>query len=774
MAWRSLAKNKIAAVINIGGLSVGLATSIIIMLVVMDELSFDKFNVNLKDICILMKHHALAGETSTGRTMPGPLAASLRSEIPELKYVVRTSQRSRELIGAGDKSLYQNGIYAEPDYFNMMTFPALEGDPVAALRDPGAVVLTESTAKRLFGTENAMGKMLLRNNVTSLKVGAVIRDIPQNSYTRFDMVLPFTLYERENNWLNKWDDNRIFTWIQMSPNANLAVLNEKLKKFFIEKQEEKNITLFAYPLADLRLHGRFRNGHENGGSIETVRILSFIGLFVLLIACINFMNLATARSERRAREVGVRKVMGASRRRLIFQFLSEAMLLSLVAMIIGFLLAWISLPAAMQLIGKTFSPSFFNWQVILLVVGMGLFTGLVAGSYPAFFLSNFQPVKVLKRLQSGGKGDSLLRKGLVTFQFIISIFLIIVTIVTIKQIHYVEQRPMGYDQENLVEIQADGDMRDKFDIVKNYLQEIPGVTSVSAGSDDLVSFGSGMNGLEWPGKTPDQDFGITVANVQYNWVKTVGFKLVEGRDFSPAYGADDSACLINQTAVKKMGLKAPIVGTRLGDRTVIGVLQDFVFNNPASAPQPMIVNLQKKDMSHFFVRIVNNGNWQECIARMEEVVKKNNPGFPFVFHFTKDEYQKSFEDFRAVGQMANVFGGMAIFISCLGLFGLSAFLAERRNKEVSIRKVFGASLGSLWFSLSKDFLKPVFIAFLFAAPLAGWVMQKMLLKMDYHIQLSWWMFVAGGVLAIVVAVLTISFHGMKTALANPVKSLRAE
>lgn len=774
-AWRSLVKNRVSSAINIGGLSVGLATGILILLVIVDELSYDRFNSNLANIYLLMKNDNTGGNIVTGRVTPGPLASTIRNEIPEIKYTIRVSQEGKEMIRYGDKSIYESGIYAEPDYFNMMSFPALQGNPVASLREPGSIVITQSTAQKLFGNENPMGKMLVHNNIHSLKVAAVIKDIPQNSSTIFNIVLPFQLYEHDNpSWINKWDNNRIFTWVQVKPNTNPLVLNHKLKTIFLKKQDSDKSELFAYPLAELRLYDKFKNGKPSGGIIDIITMLGIFALFVLLIACINFMNLATARSERRAREVGVRKVVGASRKLIIIQFLSEALLVSMLALVLGSFMAKLALPGFMRLTGKNFIPDFSNWKIWTLLLSLGLVTGLVAGSYPALYLSRFEPVKVLKRLITKEKGGGLLRKGLVTFQFMISIFLIIATIVIFKQIDYIQSRPIGYNSDNLISIPARGDIGKKFDVVKNELSHIRGVQQVSAGSDNMIDFGGAFNGLEWPGKTASQDFYITSTYVQYNWTKTAGLQMAEGRDFSPEFGADTLACLINEAAARKMNLKEPVVGTKLGNNTVVGVVKDFIFNDPSKTTSPLIVFLGKGSLDNFLVRIANDGKWKNTLSEIEKVVKKTNPNFPFEFHFTKEEYQRNFEQISSIGRMANIFGSMAIFISCLGLFGLSAFLAERRGKEISIRKVLGAGVSGLWFSLSKDFLKPVFIAFMLSSPLAALIMQKVLNKMEYHIQLSWWMFVLAGLLAILIALITVSFNGIRAAMVNPVRNLSAE
>ena len=772
MAWRSLLKNKVSSIINISGLAVGLATGIIILLVIVDEFSYDHFNKNLSDTRLLMKNEIMPDNVNTTETTPGQLAAAVRTEIPEVKYAARFCYGGDALIGYNNKTIYLQSIYTEPDFFNIMTLPAIQGNPVEALQEPGSVVLTESAAKKIFGNENPIGKTITQNVAHVLKVAAIIKDVPQNSSNRFEMALSFHLFEPENEWLKKWDDNRILTWIQVKPHTNEVALNAKLKKLFLQKQNE-NIELFAYPFAKMNLYSRFRNGKPVGGLIDLMMLLAAIAAFVLLIACINFMNLATARSEKRAREVGVRKVMGASRKLLILQFMGEALLLSLLALVIGAVLANILLPLFMQLSGKHFTPDYYNWRIWALMIALGLITGIVAGSYPAFYLSRFQPVKVLKKLMTQGKGGGVFRKSLVTFQFMISIFLIIGTIVIFKQIEYVQSRPIGYSQENLIDIPAKGEMRERIDLVKNELLRINGVKSVTAASDNLIGFGGSFNGLEWPGKRPDEDFRIISTQVQYDWIKTTGLQLASGRDFSRDYGADSLSCLINEEAAKRMHLQNPI-GTKLGSNTVVGVVKNFVFNNPTGIIGPMIIYHSKSGLSHFLVRINNDNKWRQRIAEIEKTMKRINPNFPFEFSFTKDDYQQNFRNIRSIALMTNSFGIMAIFISCLGLFGLSAFLAERRRKEISVRKVLGASVSGLWYSLSKSFVKPVIIAFVLSAPLAGWIMQKVLDSMEYHTRLSWWMFGASGIGAILIAIGTVSFHSLRAAQANPVTALQSE
>jgi len=773
MGWRSLTKNKISSIINISSLAVGLTTAVLLILVIANEFSYDKFHAHLPDIYQVMKNQRHMDGISTGSSTPGPLAASLRTEMPETKYVSRVCH-SEELVRSGDKSLFEATCYADPDFFRIMTFPALQGNPLTALEDVNTLVLTETTAKKIFGDETPMNKILLLNNKKSYKVGAVITDPPPNSTIRFGMALPFASFERDNAWLNKWDDNRIETWVQLKPSANTALLNNRLTKLVQTRSNDSMVSMFVYPMARLRLYRNFSNGKPAGGNIYVVDMLAALGLFILLIACINFMNLATARSEHRAREVGVRKVLGASRKLIAFQFIGEAMLMALLSLAAGILFASLLLPVFNRFAQKNITFDLWNWKIGLGLLTVGLFTGLVAGSYPALFLSRFQPVKVLKGGMTGRTKGGGLRRTLVTFQFVLSIFFIIATIVIYREIDYIRNRPLGYDQENLIKITASGDLAGKFDVFKNELSGIRGVKEVSAGSDNILQFGSGISGLDWTGKLPGQDLSILTTDVEYNWTATMGIKMVEGRDFSPSFGSDTAHILLNQAGVDKLGWKPPYIGKELGGRKVIGVFANFVFNNPSGIIAPMMVSLNRGRLSNFYVRISNDGHWQQTLDQLTKITKKLNPDFPVDLSFTKEGYQERFEEWSSLKMIATIFGGMAIFISCLGLFGLSAFLVERRGKEMSIRKVLGASARSLWLLLSGDFLKPVLIGMMIAIPLAFMAMQTILSNFVYRIQLSWWIFASAGIITFVVALLTVSFQGIRTALENPVKNLKAE
>jgi ABC-type antimicrobial peptide transport system permease subunit len=773
MAWRIIVKNKVSSIVNISGLAVGLGTGIIILLVIVDEFRYDHFNKNIASIRLLMANYEVNGVINTWDETPESLAEGIQNEIPEIKFTTRTRNGGQAIFRNVNKSIYLNSFYADPDFFKMMTFPAIKGNPAAALNDPGSVVVTENSAHKLFGDKDPIGKQLLYNNSQNLKVAAVIKDLPQNSTNKFDVVLSFKLSRSANDHADAFTDSRVHTWIQLNPGVNEQVIDNKLTSLFRRIRNEKNISLFALPFAKVNLYSRFENGKPVGGLIDFLLILSCIAIFVLLIACINYMNLATALSEHRAREVGVRKVLGARRIRIIFQFLSEAFILSFLSLVLGIVLAVIFLPGFMRISGKYFTPAYSTWQLWVLLLSLGLVTGIVAGSFPAFYLSRFKPVKVLKKVMLVTKSGGLFRKALVTFQFVISIFMIIGTVVMIKGMNYVESRPIGFDSSNLIDIPVNSEMGYRVDVLKNELLAVNGVKNVTAGSDNLVYFLNSAVNLDWPGKNGAPDIDILSTTVSYDWTKTAGLDMKEGRDFDPQYGLDSLSCLINETAADKMKLKQPI-GSMLGKHTVIGVVKDFVYNNPASNIKPLVIYLGNRNLSHLLVRIANNSNWREFVTEIEKVVKHVNPEFPFEFSFTSDNYHQHFKNAHSYETMAKSSGAMAIFISCLGLFGLSAFLAERRKKEVSIRKVLGASVSSLWVLLSKDFLKPVILAFLLAVPLTGWIMGKLLQYSDYHIKLSSWLFIAPGLLVIIVAILTVSYSGIKAAKDNPAKNLGAE
>jgi ABC-type antimicrobial peptide transport system permease subunit len=771
MSWRTLLRNRLSSVINISGLTLGLTTSILIALVVENQLKTDQFHANLPSIHLLMKNVTTNDGISTDSSTPGLLAETLRTDFPEVKYTARMLPFNESQVMVNNKISYESGIYADPDLFRIMTFPSLAGDAANVLESGAAVVITKDMARKLFADEDPIGETIVFDKHHSLTVGAVVDNIPLESTVRFGIVIPFVLFEKENKWLKKWDDNRIMTWTQLQPSVDVSLFNSKTTQLVQQKSNDKFVSLFAYPLKDLYLRGSFSNGLPNGGRITGVQMLIAFGVFMLLIACINFMNIATAQSEQRAKEVGVRKTLGASRKWIIFQFLNESFMITFLSLFVAIGLAVMITPSFNTLTHSHIQFDFTSLSIWLLVTGITMVTALLAGSYPSFFLSRFMPALVLKgRISIKGGG---LRKSLVTFQFAISIFFLIGTIIMYAQVGHVRNRPLGYEQENLVDIQLDSLLSAKFAYLKTEVAKISGVTSITGVSNNILYSGGAVTGMDWPGKQPGEDLSVAIAHVGYDWTKTMQIQIIQGRDFSPAFASDVSACIINQAAVDKMGLQNPI-GAMVGGHPVIGVFQNFVYNNPFGSISPMAVYLNSGNVNHLYVRVQNNSGWRETLSRIEKLTKNISPEFPFQFSFTKEEYQHRFSEASDTSIMISIFAGMTIFISCLGLFGLSGFVAERRSKEMSIRKVFGATMLRILVSLSHDFLKPVFYALVLIIPLSIFIAQQVLSNFTYRVALSWWMFVSAGIMILLIAVLIVLYHGWRTARENPVLRLRDE
>jgi putative ABC transport system permease protein len=774
IAVRNLLRNKVTSIVNIGGLMLGLTTGIVICLFIVYAFGFNTFHANYKAIHLVEMNQDFAGITYTGSRTPGPLGPALRSGVPGLKYVVRSKEESESLTRYEEKAIYQKSIYAEPDFFRMMTFPAVAGDPATTIRDGSSVVLTQTAARRLFGDRSALGKTIVLNNTHPLKVGAVIRDVPQNSSLNFDLVIPYSLFEKDNEWADHWERRSVSTWVQLEPGARLETVNREMTQVLLKNDTAKQVSVFAYPIGKLELYDNFKDGKPYWGKAYLYFMIAFIAFLTLLIACINFMNLSTAMAERRAREVGLRKVLGASRRVIIRQFLGEAVLLAMLALILSVALARLVLPWFAAFAEAPLYKEFGNGRVWALFILLGVFTGLIAGSYPAFYLSRFQPAQVLRRLMSVGRKGAGRRRGLVTFQFVISSFLVIGTIIGYRQINYVAERPLGYETSNLIDITADGNLPGRFDLFRNKVENIAGVINLTASTDNLIGVGSYMIGFDYPGKRPDENIGVRLTWVDYNWTATAGLSMIEGRDFSPAFGTDSSACLINQAAIRKMNLKEPVLGVKIGGKTVIGVLRDYVFNFSGQAIEPLIVYLGKGNLGHFLIRLANDGQWKAHVDQIGKIVKALNPGYPFTVRFVDDEHQDQFKKDFGVTQLGEIFAVMAILISCLGLYGLASFLVEQRTKEISIRKVLGASAGALWWSLSAEMLKPVVLAFVIAAPLGALAMSPLLSLSDYRIPLSWWIFALAGAGTLLIALATVSYHGLRATRVNPARTLQNE
>jgi hypothetical protein len=776
LAWRNLLKHRSSAAINIGGLALGLTTSILVVLFLSDELSYDRFHRHIDQLFLLMKNVKVADGVNTDRTSAGPVGPALQAGLPEVAHIARVAATGTK-ARLGDKLVAIDGIHADTAFFEMFSFPAVAGDPGLALRDPHSIILTQSAAKKLFGDRDAMGWTFIVDDTVPVRVAAIVRDVPAASTIKFEYVRPFAVFEQKNAWLRKWDDNRILTWVQLAPGTDIAAFDRKATALLQSRGDDTTISAFVMPMARLRLHSGFSNGKQSGGAIYAVLLIVMLGFFVLVIACINFMNIATARSEIRAREVGVRKVMGATRRQLMLQFFCEALTITFFALLLGMLASRLLTPVFNRLLNAHIRFSLDDWRIWIGIAGVGLLTALIAGSYPALFLSRFVPAKVLKGGIAGGPKKAFFRRVLVTTQFWLASLFIIATIVVWQEIDYIKDRPLGYEQENLLDIHAGPALGAKYFVFADELGKLPGVRSISAGDDNLLRFGGAVTGLDWPGKVPGHEVSIVVSSVSYNWVKTAGLRLVEGRDFDPAFGTDTTACLVNEATVKRLGLREPVLGQKLGGSTIVGVIRDFVYNNPAGSIAPLCIYLYHGapgGNSHFFVRIAGGVHSQQTIADIGAVVRKLDPKHGFEYSFTREDYEQRFDELNGVGAIASIFGGMAIFISCMGLIGLAAFVAERRSREMSIRKVFGASVRQVLLLLSADFLRPVIIAFLLAVPVAAWVIQLALNNLVYRVSLSWTVFAVGGGVTIFVAIATVGLQGLRTAMENPARNLRNE
>jgi putative ABC transport system permease protein len=782
VAWRSLVSNKSFSVINIFGLGLGMACSLLIILWVTDELSADNFHKDVNRIFMVYESELIDGKRIGGYWTPGLLVHELKRKIPEIQYGSGIMDAERTNFQVGDKKLKMDGIDADSDYFKMFTYPLLEGSARSALNTPASIAISDKMAKEFYGSaEAAIGRSIKWENDHDFTVTAVFADVPYNSSFKFDFVINWAAHLDANPWLKKWDNNSPATAIMLKPGADparvLAKLDHFLDGYHKEFTANFRLDLGLQPYNQLYLHGNFVDGKPDGGRIEYVRLFSIVGVFILFIACINFMNLTTARSGRRAKEIGIRKVAGAIRGSLVRQFLIEAILLTTISAIVALLIVSTILPEFNQLTAKAIqlpisSPYFYSGLIALIAI-----TGTLAGIYPALFLSGLKPVRVLKGALKFTGGSVFFRKGLVVFQFVLSIILIIGTIVVARQIDYVQTADLGFNRDNLLFIPLEGELGNKFDVFRQQVAQLPGVKQVSSLQDRPVSIGRDVTAtVEWTGKTPGSNTMFTITAAGYDLVQTMDLHLKEGRDFSRDYPTDTSGYLINEAAAAIFKYPHPIGQplTLWGKKGhIIGVLKDFHLTSLHEPIRPLIIRPYKPTWGNALVR-VDPRHTKEVIAGITKTTAALNPQFPFTYFFLDDEYRKQYESDVIVGRLSNCFAVLAIFISCMGLLGLAMFTAEQRTKEIGIRKVLGASALSLLKLLSGEFMVLVGIALVIASPLAWWAMHAWLRDYAYQIEIKWWFFGLAGALAILIALLTVSIQSIKAALANPVKSLRSE
>ena len=783
--WRSLRRYKAFSAINIIGLALGMTCSLLILLWVNDERSIDGFHMHGKDLYQVYERDHSDGKIGGSYSTPGLLADELKRVIPEIKYSSSLDDAAApgasNTIAVGEKINKMQGVFAGADFFTMFSYPLLQGTPATALNAPGVIAISRKMATMFFGgPQQAIGKTLSFDNSKSLQVSAVFEDLPTNSSLQFDFLRSWTDYIKENNWVHNWGNTNPNAYVQLREGADPATVEAKIKDFiyrYMSKNPDSYTELGLQSYPEKYLHSNFKNGYIDGGRIEYVRIFTVIAIFILLIACINFMNLATAQAARRSKEIGVRKVIGAGRFLLIRQFIGEALLLTFLSLFVALVLSTILLPAFDGLTGKQLSLPVTQPVFWLALTGLLLVTGFVAGSYPAFFLSSLDPIKVLKGSLKFSWREILARRSLVVFQFSLTILLIIGMIVIYRQLNYIQTKNIGYDRENLVYIPVEGELATKYQLFKEEAVRIPGVLAMSKMRNSPTVIIHHNGSINWPGKDPNLVVHFADEIVAYDFVKTLGLQLKEGRDFSKDYPTDSVGFLLNETAVQKIGLQNPVGQTvTWGNQPgkVIGVLRDFHFNSMHSSIDPLIVRL-KEDWTwgNILVR-VQAGKTREAISGLEKLAKTINPKFPFTYQFSDQEFAKLYQSEQLVSKLSNYFAFLGIFISCLGLFGLATFATAQRRKEIGVRKVLGASVTSISFLLANDFLKVVALAMLVAFPAAWLIMNKWLQNFVYRIGIEWWMFALAGFVTLGIAMLTVSYQSIRSALANPVKSLRTE
>lgn len=785
--YRNILRNKGVSAINITGLAVGMAAAVLILLWIQDEQSYDEFHANKNRIYEVWNRVPFDGrDLSCWNSVSALTARAIEKDLPEVERAVRVnSYNNARLFSFGDKKLIKSGITVDTGFLQMFSFPMLKGDPSTALNGTHSVVLTEKMAKSLFGDEDAMGKILKIENGDNFTVTGILKDPPANSRFDFEYLLPWSFIKYREGEDYGWNDNSTPTYVLLKPNATYASIAPKikgLKQRYSDEAKTIKWELFIYPLSRWRLYSNFsKNGVEDGGRITFVKIFGIIAALILLIACINFMNLSTARSEKRAKEVGIRKVVGAQKGSLISQFIGESVFIAFLAGVAAIIIVQLSLPAYNQLTDKKLFLNFGNVYTWITFVGFILFTGLLAGSYPAFFLSSFQPVKVLKGTFKRANALVTPRKVLVVLQFTCAIVLIICTIIVKQQIDYARARETGYNKDNLVYHFMTGDIPKNYALIKNELLESGIAKSITKTNSPLTERWSNGWGQKWQGKDPNDRTSFDRYLADEGLGATAGLQFIQGRDFNlKEFPTDSTGLIINESALKIMKFKDPIgkvVGDLNVDWHIVGVIKDFILTSPYEPTRPILICGAKSSfMSFQVVQIKLNGNNATAsnLEKLEAVFRKYNPEYPFEYQFVDEAYAQKFENEKRQGTLSALFAGLTIFISCLGLFGLATYMAENRIKEIGIRKVLGASITNITTLLSKDFVKLVIISFVIAAPLSYWFMHKWLQDYEYRVSIQWWVFALACFLSVTIAILTVSYEAIKAALANPVKSLGKE
>ena len=785
---RNFWRNKGYSFLNIAGLAIGIACAGLIFLWVEDEVNWDQYNTKNDRLYRIKENQKYDTYVATFGSTPAPMAPALLKDIPGIANTCRIIGYKTALITIGNKSIYAFPNYADASMFSMFTFPFVQGDAKTAFAQLYSMVITQSTAKKFFGDEkNVVGKIVRVDNKQDYVVSGVIHDIPKNSTVQFEWVAPLQVWWNENkSWAQSWGNNDLDTYVELKPNVSAAAINKILYDFIQKREPKANANPFLFSAKDWYLRDEFDNGVQTGsGRIEYVHLFSIIAWIILLIACINFMNLATARSAKRAREVGVRKVLGAIKQNLILQFIGEAVLMSLVAAILALMIMWAALPSFNLLVQKNLSLGLYKPLHVSALLIIALISGLIAGSYPSVYLSSFNPIFILKGLKLKTGSAEMIRKGLVILQFTVSIILIISTIVIYQQIQFAKGRSLGFNKNNLLEVNTNDEFNKNYEIIKQNILNTGVVENVALSDYTPLYGGNNTGGFLWEGKPANSKVLVSSRGVSPGFMNTYGLKIIEGRDFviKDSTTSKQMNILITQSLEKLMG-NGNALGKTIrwdGDTSgtvlnIVGVVNDYIYGDMYGKPDPVYFYCPDyQNTSEMYVRLKPTANVEAALKEIETVIKKANPSYPFTYQFVDDQFNRMFLNEALIGKLSRVFAGLSIFISCLGLFGLAAYTAERRTKEIGVRKVLGASVAGIASLLSMDFLKLIVLSCIVAFPIAWWVMDNWLKKYNkYRIEMSWWVFIAAGISAILIALLTISFQSIKAAIANPVKSLRTE
>ena len=776
IAIRSLLKSKLFSFINIFGLALGMSCSLLIWLWVKDEISFNTFYPDLDNVYYVHSASDYKGQKNVGDITPGPWMEVIEKEVPDVKAITKLTWNRELLVKVGEESTKESGIYATTDFFKVFQTPFVAGNAKSPIAQPTSIAISRKLSEKYFGKTDAVGKTINLDNAKNFVVSAVFEDIPQNASVRFDWIVNFKV--QEEDWMKTWGNFSFKTYLRLSPQADPSHAEQVMQKV-IKKNSPPQFASFPIlqGLKDVYLYSTYENLKPVGGRIEYIKVFSIVAVFILLIACVNFMNLATARSIKRAKEVGVRKVVGAEKKFLVMQFMGESLIVSMLAAVLALVFVILLLPAFNNVVEKHITLNLTDPSLYLSIITLVLITGIVAGSYPALYLSSLQPIRILKGRLSFSNRGVFLRKGLVVFQFGLSVFLIIGMLVIGRQMKYIQTKRLGLDRENVLYISLEGDLNNKLETFRQEITSSPFVSAATTTGEIPTNISGNSGDLDWDGRNKDLVNTVSATFVGYDFTKTMNIQMVGGRDFSKDFPGDTTNYIINEAAVRMMKMDDPVgkqVKFWMGKGTIVGVMKDFHLGTFHSEIQPLILVNYKGLNTAFMMIRTKPGKTQEALAHIEKTTRTFNPNYPFSYHFMDENYEKMYRSEMIVNTLIKYFGILAIVISCLGLLGLAAFTAEQRTKEIGIRKVLGANVSSVIALLSKDFVKLIIIAIILASPVAWYVMDKWLKDFAYRIDLNWEIFALAGTIAICVAMFTVSFQSVKAALMDPVKSLQTE